>query len=66
MRVILPPDGGPIAVTQVGVTAPKLGDPAILVLVEIAGGPFITLTSYQWNDLVRRIRAARTERELGA
>jgi hypothetical protein len=66
VKAILPPDGSPIAVTSG--TYINRGDytPGVLVMIEIAGGPVITLTPYQWSCLVDRIRGARTARELGA
>ncbi len=66
MRVLLAPDGRGIAVTSGAFTPPSGAYPEILVMIEIVGGPTITLTPQQWSTLVNRIRGARTARELGA
>ena len=66
MKALLPPDGGPLTVYS-GTFTDGLGQlPAHLVLIEVDGGPVLTLTPQQWNDLVRRIRAARTATDIGA
>ena len=66
MRVILPRDGGPVAVST-GVFNNGKGDwPVTLVMIEITGGPVLTLEPYAWNDLVKRIRAAKSASEIGA
>jgi hypothetical protein len=66
VKAILPPDNSPVTVT--GGTYFRGGgeDPEILVMIEIEGGPVITLTPRQWASLVHRIRGASTARELGA
>jgi hypothetical protein len=66
VKAILPPDGQGIAVTSGTFTQRGQGMPEVLVMIEIDGGPIITLTPQQWSTLVNRIRGARTSRELGA
>lgn len=66
MRSILPPDAGPVAVSAGAFNNGKGEWPAELVMIEVTGGPVITIEPYAWNDLVRRIRAARTAAEIGA
>ena len=66
MRSILPPDGGPVAVSSGSFYKAGWAGPGVLVMVEIMEGPVITLTPEQWEALVKRIRAARTELELRA
>lgn len=66
MRPLLPPDGGPIAVTAGTFTQRGDYTPDVLVMIEIDGGPVITLTPHQWRSLVDRIRRAPSARELGA
>ena len=66
MKAILPPDGGPVTVMSGAFTHAGYSDHQILVMVEIQGGPVITIAPSVWNDLVRRIRAAPTAREIGA
>jgi hypothetical protein len=66
VKAILPPDGSPITVIAGDYSRTALAEPEILVMIEIDGGPIITLTPRQWSSLVHRIRGARTARELGA
>jgi hypothetical protein len=66
VKAILPPDGSLVAVTSGTYTQHGQGQPEVLVMIEITGGPIITLTPQQWSTLVNRIRGARTASELGA
>lgn len=66
MKAILPRNGGRIAVTSGTFLSTMERSPAVLVMVEIEGGPVITLTPEQWDELVNRIRRAPTLRELRA
>lgn len=66
MKSILPPDGGPITVTSGTYYKAGWPSPGVLVMVEVIGGPVITLTPEQWDALVTRIRKATSLRELRA
>lgn len=66
MKSILPYDGGPIAVISGTFHDGKGELPSKLVMIEITGGPILTVEPYVWNDLVRRIRAARSASDIGA